>query len=29
VIGVVFEWILKGPPSAEGTRAAEGEPDGG
>ncbi|HEY1416114.1 MAG TPA: aquaporin [Caulobacteraceae bacterium] len=29
VIGVFFEWILKGPPSAEGTRAAEGEPEDG
>ena len=28
-IGVLFEWILKGRPSAEGTRAAEGEPDRG
>lgn len=24
MIGVVFEWILKGPPTAEGTRAAQG-----
>jgi aquaporin Z len=25
MIGVVFEWILKGPPTTEGTRAAQGE----
>jgi len=25
MIGVAFEWILKGPPTAEGTRAAQGE----
>ena len=25
IIGVVFEWILKGPPTKSGTRAAQGE----
>ena len=25
MIGVAFEWILKGPPTAEGTRTAQGE----
>lgn len=25
LIGVFFEWILKGPPTAEGARAAQGE----
>lgn len=28
LIGVAFEWILKGPPTAEGSKAAQGEPDG-
>ena len=27
MIGVGFEWILKGPPTPEGTRAAQGAPD--
>jgi aquaporin Z len=27
LIGVAFEWILKGSPSAKGARAAQGEPD--
>lgn len=29
LIAVGFEWILKGPPTAAGTQAAQGEPDGG
>ena len=28
-IGVGFEWILKGPPTRHGSKAAQGEPDGG
>jgi len=28
-IGVGFEWILKGPPTLHGTKAAQGEQDGG
>ena len=27
IIAVGFEWILKGPPTREGTRSAQGEPD--
>jgi len=27
LVGAVFEWMLKGPPSSEGTIAAQGEPD--
>ena len=29
IIGVGFEWILKGPPTPEGTRVAQGVPDEG
>jgi aquaporin Z len=28
-IGVAFEWILKGPPTRHGSKAAQGEPDSG
>lgn len=28
-IGVGFEWVLKGPPTLHGTKAAQGEQDGG
>jgi aquaporin Z len=28
-IGVGFEWILKGPPTLHGSKAAQGEPDSG
>lgn len=29
LIGVVFEWILKGPPTAKGSETAQGSPDEG
>jgi aquaporin Z len=29
LVGVGFEWILKGPPTPHGSHAAQGDPDGG